>query len=400
MEDVVKNLIEEALRKSLHELAEKQGEEKIGYIRGAVKRDTRAKGRFLDIDTIVSSVVSTAGKRGEGNKLPFQQALEVIKRGAAGYNERLSSTASLVNYLQSLYTPARQEGSCRDLGSLFGKALTNAAYQTILEDYDANVAGFANEKFVAGLLDMEHIRPGYTIKNALSDETEKVVKYSSIADMQLGGVGISLKTKTKGLGGSIANMAASLGIPLARELESTPEGGKVYHKFKGATPYDVLYLLIFQKGSARAESVISAARVDRSKVEKLLLNLGAEIHTEGGENFLVINQDIVDNAKTAPLSIVNKDLRYGSLGSVKQAEDLETRPISYKDGEENRLALASELGTTLTATLNELDNYFSNIHGLIMGYAADPTVNSLKKIKEGLREIATFTPYALSDKDC
>ena len=116
--------------------------------------------------------------------------------------------------------------------------MVNSALGTIINDFNAASAGFVNERLMAGLM---------------GGKTIPATEGSTIADIQVGNCGISLKLKKEGVKGSGVDLLRTLGIPHIY----TDEGQEYdYSKISPLYKDGLYYLIGAKQGDKKTTSVV------------------------------------------------------------------------------------------------------------------------------------------------
>jgi hypothetical protein len=246
-------------------------EKKVGVLDkdGSPEVDSPVDKQFLKVDRIVNAILSRKEKSAAGRvgKMSAKEGLETVKKFNQGIIDEASSnpTCQAINRaLMSYFDFKPQETSCKDIASTMSGMLSNAAYNSILERFDASSAGFENEKLVAYLLDGQQVSTASKIGES---------KYDDIADLFIasGKVGISLKTKLKGVSGSYLNLLATLGQPF-----KVLKRKKLIAQFdppSESESYDKLFYVFYGKPQKKSKSLnffsITTAEITRESASRM-----------------------------------------------------------------------------------------------------------------------------------
>ena len=207
LEEIVGQELQEAMQKLFGQLGVLNEDiapsPEVGVVKDPDKfGDKNPSEEFLNIDSIISMFV--ARTETEGTEVSLEESFEILRQ----FNKPGSLTTPqglndyLVSFFQSRENTDTDFGQCTDIGTISKRILINSAYSKILTNYNAASAGFVNEAFLAKLLGGDVVTTN-----------TKIGSFNNIADLEVGELGISLKTKARGVKGSAADLITTLGIP-------------------------------------------------------------------------------------------------------------------------------------------------------------------------------------------
>jgi hypothetical protein len=364
----------ELLREVLEEKTLPQSDEQE-YAGIAGAKDEKKGKEYLDVSNIVRNLVAATTSPDE-NKQNISESFATLRSFNKDLLSDLSSADKLNKAIASFYQvpDARRTrttfGDCNDLATISARAFINAGLQTILREYNAQTAGFVNEAYLANLLGGKVI------------PVEK-----DIADLKVGEIGISLKTKkeeakTKG---SYSNLLHTLGIPHEIQgKEDKPSLGS-----DNETPLHThLYYVAFAKKDNKVSS-IKTIKIDRSEVTLYILknNYGTRNENQGTKTF--ISSDGLQALKKDTNFFLNAPIKDWSadLGGVSDYKEI---TFLTQESEKQSKKAAGLLGEQLTATLNQINNYFGVIEQAMVTYASQPTRENLEGLQQQLSNAANF----------
>jgi hypothetical protein len=366
----------ELLREVLEEETLPQSDQpEYAGIKGAGAKDEQKGKEYLDVSNIVRNLVA-ATTSPDKDRQNISDSFATLRSFNKDLLSDLSSADKLNKAIVSFYQvpDAEQTGrafsDCNDLATISARALINAGLQTILREYNAQTAGFVNEAYLANLLGGKVIPVG-----------------KDIADLKVGEIGISLKTKKEEAKtmGSYSNLLHTLGIP--HEIQGKKD--KPLRSDNETPLHTHLYYVAFAKKDNKVSS-IKTIKIDGKKVLDYLIQKGSTIRVDenqGTKTF--ISSDVLQTLKKDTNFFLNAPIKDWSanLGGVGDFSEI---TFSTQESEKQSKKAAGLLGEQLTATLNQINNYFGVIEQAMVTYASQPTRENLKKLQEELSEAAKF----------
>lgn len=372
-------MIEEELARSTQIQAPpaKDGEE-IGYMKTKSKAKEVSSG-FLNVKRIVDAIVSTTESETADRDQSIAESFEIIRRFNQEKINNISNAQTLNDALVSFYqnTSGQLSPDCRDFSTIAKRALINAAYSKILNDFNASAAGFVNEAYLANLLggDAGTVQAG----KAKIDGAAGSPPFNNIADLQFKKIGISLKTKQGGISGSLKDLLATLGIPF--EIGSSVS-------LIEQPIYENLFYVIFGKNqSAKGYFDISTALITKEAVEAYLRKNGVR-KTKNG--LWRIDPTKAAKMEKDPKFLLGFGKMYKKMANTGGVAEFANKQIEFKPTTEFNAQQAEKLGEELTTTLNTLNGYISQIEKTIVQYAANPTVGNLQTLQKSLEMLSDF----------
>jgi len=372
-------MIEEELARSVQiPISTTQDGEEIGYMKTKNKAKEVSSG-FLDVKRIVDAIVSTTESETAEKDQSIADSFEIIRRFNQEKINNINNAQTLNDAIVSFYqnTSGKLSPDCRDFSTIAKRALINAAYSKILNDFNASAAGFVNEAYLANLLgnSAQTVPAG---GSKIDGGTGKL--YNNIADLEFNNVGISLKTKKGGVSGSIRDLLATLGIPFKI-------GSNV--SMVSEPRYESLYYVFFGKNqSSKGYFDISTAKITPQAVLKYIrgkrfgsVRKGVLVMTPEKATKLEKTTDFLLGA-TRQYKNFNKGI--GGVG------EFANKQLEFKPSQEFNAQQAEKLGKELTTTLNTLNGYISQIEKTIVQYAANPTVGNLQTLQQSLQMLSDF----------
>mgnify|MGYP000539350033 CR=1 FL=1 len=204
-------MIEEEMARSVQfQAPPTQDGEEIGYMKSKGEVPQVSAGP-LNVKRIVDAIVSTTESETADKDRSISESFNILRSFNQDKLNNISNAQTLNDALVSFYqnTSSELEPNCRDFPTITKRALINAAYSKILNDFNASAAGFVNEAYLANLLGEE----AATVQAGSSkiDGQPGGKAFNNIADLEIDRVGISLKTKQKGVSGSLSDLLETLG---------------------------------------------------------------------------------------------------------------------------------------------------------------------------------------------
>lgn len=372
-------MIEEELARSVQipTSATQDGEE-IGYMKTKNKEKQVSSG-FLDVKRIVDAIVSTTESETADKDQSIAESFNILRSFNQDKIDSITDAQTLNDAIVSFYqnTSNDLQPNCRDFSTLTKRALINAAYSKILKDFNASAAGFVNEAYLANLLggDADTIPAG----KSKIDGRAGGKPYNNIADLQFKDMGISLKTKQKGVSGSLSDLLVTLGIPFQM-------GSRV--SLVTESQYDKLFYVIFGKNQSASDYFdISTALITKEAVEKFLRKKRVRKTKEGLWNIKPAKATEIEKSTEFLLGFGKMYAKMSNTGGVAQFAN---KQIEFKPNTEFNSLQADKLGEELTRTLNTLNSYIAEIEKTIVRYAAEPTVGNLQTLQKSLEMLSNF----------
>jgi len=333
------------------------------------------------------SVISRRLIRGteSSNRLQDVGAAFGTLRNTNPYIKNLASSSpnnfskNLVEALSFYFAPPEEVlgGSCIGIGAQMSKHIVLDAYLSIFKEYNSKAAGYVNENFLAGLV---------------GGETISADSSTSIADFEIGGFGVSLKTAkyTGNLTGSFTNLMKTLGIKfIVQGVRSTysNDNGEPVHP-------NGLYYLLFNKMDN--SHTITSFRVDRDEVVKIMKN---NADAQGPAGHLMFSQAGLKKAIAAVNvlgvkfdDIINKSSP-GISDLATATDDIKLVLPEVENADDENISQILE-------TIKALTEFYSIFSNAVIEFATNPDYEVLSKIKEDLARAAQFEPQILISDEC
>ena len=291
-----------------------------------------------------------------------------------------SFSKNLVDALSFYFTPPKEVlgGLCIGIGAQMSKHIVLDAYLSIFKEYNSKAAGFVNENFLAGLV---------------GGETISADSSTSIADFEIGGFGVSLKTAkyTGSLTGSFTNLMKTLGIKFM--YETSKGGTKVNDKAEPVHPNGLYYLLFNKMNNSHT---ITSFRVDRDEVIKIV---GNHADSEGPAGHLMFGPSSWKKAIAAVSvlgvkfdDIINKSSP-GISDLATATDDIKLVLPEVENADDENISQILE-------TIKALTEFYSIFSNAVIEFAINPDYEVLSKIKEDLARAAEFEPQILISSEC
>jgi hypothetical protein len=372
-------MIEEEMARSVQiQAPPTQDGEEIGYMKSK-EGIPQASAGLLNVKRIVDAIVSTTESETADKDQSIAESFNILRSFNQDKLNNISDAQTLNDAIVSFYqnTSNNLQPNCRDFSTLTKRALINAAYSKILNDFNASAAGFVNEAYLANLLggDADTIPAG----QSKIDGRAGGKPYNNIADLQFNGMGISLKTKQKGVSGSLSDLLVTLGIPFQMGSRASLVTEPQYSK---------LFYVIFGKNqSAKDYFDISTALITKEAVEGFLRKSGIRKTNDGLWN---IKSDKVTALEKSKQFLLGYGKMYAKMSDVGGVAQFANKQIEFKPNTEFNSLQAEKLGEELTRTLNTLNSYIAEIEKTIVRYAAEPTVGNLQTLQKSLEMLSDF----------
>jgi hypothetical protein len=362
----------ENLISMVHNLLEKKSPSQMDLDLGAAKDPAQLSGvsgdksgeKLLDISAISRQLVR--GTESSENLQGIDKAFETLRKANPYINELHNATAetfpqAMIDALNYYFSPPSEilDNPCTGLGAMMSRHMILDAYLSIFKQYNSQSAGFVNESFISSLLGGKTL----TIKGG----------HSSIADIQIGNSGVSLKTSNYDgkLSGSFSSLLRTLGIK--------------YKTLKGSKAH-----------------IITAFRVDR---EEIIRQLEHQASRQGNrvtkdEDGYYIFSEIPDKAEvkdiTGVLNVNFKSVPSESKGISNVAtasEDIDLVLPEVTTADDENVARIIE-------TISALTDFYSILSNAIIEFATNPDYENLAKIKGDLDLAAQMQPEKLISNQC
>jgi hypothetical protein len=372
-------IIEEEMARSVEiPTSTTQDGEEIGYMKTKNKTKEVSSG-FLDVKRIVDAIVSTTESETADKDQSIGESFNILRSFNQDKLNNISDAQTLNDALVSFYqnTSSELQPNCRDFSTITKRALINAAYSKILNDFNASAAGFVNEAYLANLLgDKASTVPAGSSK---IDGKAGGKPYNNIADLQFNEIGISLKTKQKGVSGSLSDLLATLGVPF-------DVGGRI--SVLDTPIYDGLYYVFFGKaGKNQNYFDISTAKITANSVVSYIRKSG---RGKIRRRQLIISREDAKALEKDTSFLLGAGRQYKNFSEIGGIEQFANRVLEFEPTTEFNNQQAEKLGAELTRTLNTLNSYISQIEKTIVQYSADPTVNNLEILQKSLEMLSNF----------
>ena len=372
-------MIEEEMARSVQiQAPPTQDGEEIGYIRSKGKAKASSSG-LLDVKRIVDAIVSTTESETAERDQSIADSFKIIRTFNQDKINNIGNAQTLNDAIVSFYqnTSGQLAPGCRDFSTIAKRALINAAYSKILNDFNASAAGFVNEAYLANLLG----NSAQTVPAGGSKIDGGAGKqYNNIADLEFNNTGISLKTKKGGVSGSIRDLLATLGIPfkIGSNISMVSE-----------PKYESLYYVFFGKNqSSKGYFDISTAKITPKAVVKYIRSNGFGNIRKG---FLVMTPEKATKLEKTKDFLLGATRQYKNFSKgIGGVGEFANKQLEFKPSMEFNVQQAEKLGEELTTTLNTLNGYISQIEKTIVQYAANPTVGNLQTLQKSLEMLSDF----------
>lgn len=357
-----------------------QGGEEIGYMKGK-EGAPQVKSGFLDVKRIVDSIISTTEATEPESDSTISESFDIIRKFNQDKITNISNAQTLNEALVSFYqnNSEKMQPNCRDFSTIAKRVLINAAYSKILNDFNASAAGFVNEAYLANLLGNE---ASTVPTNTKIQDTD----FNDIADLTMGNIGISLKTKVAGVSGSLRDLMATLGIPF--EIK----GGRQDKSFSNVTEPThsggLFYVIFGKQGRMQDYFDISTILVTKDSVLNFLKKQGIV----GRDGVVRTSSDKISKLEKTQKFILGFSTRqYSEISNkVGGVAEVANKRLEFKLNQEFNKKQAEKLGEELTRTLNTLNAYIGEIEKTIVRYAAEPTVGNLQTLQKSLEMLSNF----------
>ena len=374
-------MIEEELSPSMQNvIPPTQTGDDIGYIKGK-KKEKEVKSGFLNVKRIVDSIISTTEADASDQDTSISESFSVIRKFNQDKITSISDAKTLNNALVSFYqnNSADLLPGCRDFSTIAKRALINAAYSKILNDFNASAAGFVNEAYLANLL-------GNSASTVPTNTKVQDTNFNDIADLTMGNIGISLKTKVAGVSGSLRDLMATLGIPF--EIKGGRKDKCCSNVTEPTHAGGLFYVIFGKQGRMQDYFDISTILVTKDSVLSFL------------KKQRIVGRDGVVRASSSVISKLEKAQKFILGFSTKQYSEIttdvggvaqfENKRLEFKLSQDFNTKQAENLGKELTTTLNTLNGYIEEVEKTIVRYAAEPTVSNLQTLQNSLQILSDF----------
>ncbi len=369
------------LLEALNEAISEQ-EKKVGVLdkEQSPEVDVPVDKQFLQVDRIVNAILSRKEESAAGRvkEMSVEESLETVKNFNTSLIQQVASSPSCTAINQALisyFDFKPKETTCKDISSTMSGLLANAAYNTILERFDASSAGFENEKLVAYLLDGTQIET-----NTKIDDTS----YDDIADLSVAGgrVGISLKTKKKGVSGSYLNLLATLGVKF--KVVKGKRVSKVFTPKQDKYPGGLFYVFYGKPQGKKSPNLnffsITTAHVTKESAMKMTRD--ATIDEDG---YLILKSYEIDKP-----DFLRTSYHYTKFADQGFKGFADVQSVQFSPKETIKLVKndADFLEDKLVQTLNMLNIYFGSIEDAIMSYSINPTPQKLQAFATVMKNLS------------
>ena len=364
-----------------------QSNDDIGYMKSkGTKKEVKAG--VLDVKRIVDAIVSTTESETADKDQGIGDSFKIIRSFNQGKVDNIDSAQTLNDAIISFYqnTSDQLQPDCRDFSTIAKRALINAAYSKILNDFNASAAGFVNEAYLANLIgeDARTIEAG---KNKIDGGAGN--SFNDISDLEFKNMGISLKTKLKGVKGSLRDLMATLGIPF--KIKGGRENTRLSSNKYPLHPGGLYYVFFGKDQSAQNYFDISTALITKESLIKYLRSQGVRFRkAPDGLSYAYMNSKLVEKIEKDRGGILGAGKIYAKMGDIGGIADFANERLEFKPNEEFNKQQAEKLGEELTTTLNTLNSYISEIEKTIVQYAASPTVGNLTTLQKSLQILSDF----------
>jgi hypothetical protein len=372
-------MIEEEMARSVQfQAPPTQDGEEIGYMKSKGEVPQVSAGP-LNVKRIVDAIVSTTESETADKDRSISESFNILRSFNQDKLNNISNAQTLNDALVSFYqnTSSELEPNCRDFPTITKRALINAAYSKILNDFNASAAGFVNEAYLANLLGEE----ASTVPAGSSkiDGQAGGKAFNNIADLEIDRVGISLKTKQKGVSGSLSDLLVTLGLPFNI-------GGRV--SALDEPRYSSLYYVFFGKaGKNQKYFDISTAKITPEAIVSYILKTNrGEVRDER----LIISRENAKALEKDTSFLLGAGRQYKNFSEIGGIGEFANKVLEFEPTTEFNNQQAEKLGAELTRTLNTLNSYISQIEKTIVQYSAEPTVNNLEILQKSLEMLSKF----------
>ena len=429
IKDILNEMILEQLEPKLRELLgieepldtlQEKGPvpDKIATLKGGDKSKQKQVSGPIDVSAIVSRLVATTGERSEDK--PIKDIFKILTSNAGEAPDGDKSSAEVVDaFIASIFKQPSLQEECVDISSIAKNALVNSAFSSLIENYNAIAAGFANEAFVAGLIG------GKTIPT--KSRVVEDVALENIADIYHDKIGfISLKTKQKGkkVSGSLKNLMGTVGVPFV--FQTVTKEGIIEREFNIKQERPLFYM--YFKTPSKGEFQIDVAKVTRESLEKYLNGRlkkvklkqspmpedGAPLqeakkkkteevgpavngkweYADDGEYFF-LTKELKSEIESDKGFLLGSDFESTEISGIDGSKAEEK--ISMKDQTELNNIKSEDLRNQLIFTLNTLNNFFVSVEKSIFEYASRPTAENLGGLKNNLEDISQKEMLVIND---
>lgn len=379
---ILEMIEEEMVRSVQFQAPPTQDGEEIGYMKSKGGASQVSTGP-LNVKRIVDAIVSTTESETADKDQSIGESFNILRSFNQDKINNIGTAQTLNDAIVSFYqnTSGQFQPNCRDFSTIAKRALINAAYSKILNDFNASAAGFVNEAYLANLMgdDARTIEAG---KNKIDGGADN--SFNNIADIEFKNMGISLKTKVGGVKGSLRDLMATLGIPFRIE------GGKENKRFSSNTvPLHSggLYYVFFGKDqSSQNYFDISTALVTKNNLLDYLDDQGVNV----SDDVVMTSADTITMLEKKTDFILGAGKMYAKMGDIGGIADFANERLEFKPTQEFNKQQAGKLGEELTRTLNTLNSYIAEIEKTIVRYAAEPTVSNLQTLQKSLEMLSNF----------
>jgi len=429
IKDILNEMILEQLEPKLRELLgieepvdvlQEKGPvpDKIATLKGGDKSKQKQVSGPIDVSAIVSRLVATTGERSEDK--PIKDIFKILTSNAGEAPDGDKSSAEVVDaFIASIFKQPSLQEDCVDISSIAKNALVNSAFSSLIENYNAIAAGFANEAFVAGLIG------GKTIPT--KSRVVEDVKLENIADIYHDKIGfISLKTKQKGkkVSGSLKNLMGTVGVPFV--FQTVTKEGIIEREFNIKQERPLFYM--YFKTPSKGEFQIDVAKVTRESLEKYLNGKLKKVklkqspmpedsaplqetkkkkaeetgpavngkweYADDGEYFF-LTKELKSEIESDKGFLLGSDFESTEISGIDGSKAEEK--ISMKDQTELNNIKSEDLRNQLIFTLNTLNNFFVSVEKSIFEYASRPTAENLGGLKNNLEDISQKEMLVIND---
>lgn len=388
LEEIVGQELQEAMQKLfgnlLVEKAAKPPSPEVGVVKDPDKfGDKKPSGEFLNIDSIISMFV--ARTETDNTETSLEESFEILRQfnkpGNLATPQELNDY--LVSFFQSRENTDTDFGQCTDIGTISKRILINSAYSKILTSYNAASAGFVNEAFLAKLLGGDVVTTN-----------TKIGSFNNIADLEVGGIGISLKTKARGVKGSPLDLITTLGIPhiYTSKGKADRPGISTVYNHDPVYPNGLYYVFFGKPRGDKTSNIfsITTALITRESVIEWLEQVpGLEKNQDG---YYVTNHKLSEPILKTGTNFLKTSVDYRRFkpGSPLGIAAVASEDLIFENQLEFTKLQAATLGEELTKTLNLLNGYFSALQKSIMTYASDPSPQNLESFQQHMARSANF----------
>lgn len=346
------------------------------------------KQNVLDVDRIVKNIFSSK----DYSAPPKEKSFATLRDfNSAKISSMEASTQSISDTLHSYFLVNADQSECTDIGTTLNKMLINAAYMEIIKFYNASSAGFENEKLVAFLLNGKVIPAGT----------------QDIADIKIDdkGIGISLKTKKKGVKGSYRDLLHTLGVPYKYydspySVPTAIKNGIKPDIGDNKTPLheNGLFYVFFQKEGSEEDPTfqIYVAEVTAESAIAMATPQYLDPSVKGfiDEGYLNFNQKTLKHINSAK-TFLGTTKEFQKLGTSSKnphfgIANFYQRDVDGKKALQMGKQQATNISQEFVKTLNTLNIYMSIIADSITNYSVKPTAENLTKFQSVLEQMSFF----------